>query len=321
MYKKGYSINDIIDKLDISISTIYKWFRENNVELFGNREQQPNRYDVYLDQVQDMIEKRYSQRDMAKELGVDRNVIRFLLKRHNLKTDPEIYKSEDEIRRMVKEYNPDFEYLGGYSGWQSKVTIRCNSCKSVFKKGSIQFQKKKAVCKRCLEIESKHGKQCDYITKTIKKKKMDRVIERNKLIRCFTDQLRNLHKCPTCDKLTIGKVYCSDKCKKRMNNRKKEMKRRHKIIVDKDITLEKLCKRDNGICYLCNKPVDWNDFKYEIRSGVKTFIQGNNYPNIEHVKPQAKGGVDSWENVKLAHMYCNAIKNDKIIGDGTPLWS
>ena len=314
MYKKGYSINDIIDKLDISTSTIYKWFRENNVELFGNREQKPNRYDVYLDQVKDMIEKRYSQRDMAKELGVDRNVIRFLLKRHNLKTKPKTQISAyEDVNKVVKEYNPDFEYISGYSGWRSKVTIKCNACGSVFKKGYIQFKLKKAVCGRCVEIESKHGKQCDYIINTIKQKKIEREKRKENLIKYFISQIKRLHKCPTCDELTIGRVYCSDKCKKRMNNRKKEMRRRHKIIIDKDITLEKLCKRDNGICYLCNKLVDWNDFKYEIRSGVKTFIQGNNYPNIEHVKPKAKGGVDSWENVKLAHMYCNAIKNDRII--------
>ena len=44
------------------------------------------------------------------------------------------------------------------------------------------------------------------------------------------------------------------------------------------------------------------------------FICGNNYPTIDHVIPLAKGGMHSWDNVRLAHHNCNSIKGDRLYG-------
>lgn len=78
-------------------------------------------------------------------------------------------------------------------------------------------------------------------------------------------------------------------------------------MVDKDITVEGLFRRDKGICYLCGRECSFDD--YVIRDGV--FIAGDWYPSIDHVIPLSKGGVHSWDNVKLAHRRCNLIKRDK----------
>ena len=77
-------------------------------------------------------------------------------------------------------------------------------------------------------------------------------------------------------------------------------------IIDNDITVEGLFERDKGICHLCGDKCNPKDF--EIRDGY--FIVGKNYPSIDHVKPRSKCGVHSWDNVKLAHHYCNTIKNN-----------
>jgi 5-methylcytosine-specific restriction endonuclease McrA len=79
-------------------------------------------------------------------------------------------------------------------------------------------------------------------------------------------------------------------------------------MVDKGITLEKLFRRDRGQCYICGGICDWNDFSIKDNA----FIAGQTYPSIDHVKPLAKGGEHSWDNVKLAHFVCNSLKSDKI---------
>ena len=79
-------------------------------------------------------------------------------------------------------------------------------------------------------------------------------------------------------------------------------------VGDRDITLEKLYNRDRGICALCGKPCDYED--YVFRGAV--FIAGNDYPSIDHIEPLSKGGSHTWENVQLAHKLCNSIKADKI---------
>ena len=107
-----------------------------------------------------------------------------------------------------------------------------------------------------------------------------------------------------------SKKYCSERCQKRLYDRKKDVKRDHRKRWrkhDKGITLDALYARDNGICYLCGKPCDYSDMS--INDGV--FIAGNMYPSIDHVKPLARGGTHTWDNVKLAHRICNSIKSDR----------
>ncbi|MDT2396282.1 HNH endonuclease [Enterococcus avium] len=34
---------------------------------------------------------------------------------------------------------------------------------------------------------------------------------------------------------------------------------------------------------------------------------------MDHVIPISKGGTHSWDNVRLAHRHCNAIKRDALL--------
>jgi hypothetical protein len=101
-----------------------------------------------------------------------------------------------------------------------------------------------------------------------------------------------------------SKFTCCDECKQ---NRLLERRIPKEQIVDADITVKALFKRDGGICYLCGKPCDFDDI-----DKAKNAI-GRNYPSIDHMIPVVRGGLHSWKNVKLAHVGCNASKGAKVI--------
>ena len=108
-------------------------------------------------------------------------------------------------------------------------------------------------------------------------------------------------------------LTCTPLCSKRRANRLQRLYNSNRLnesnIVDKDITLQKLFDKYEGICYLCGKECDFND-KVITEEGYT--IVGKNYPSIEHVIPISKNGLHSWDNVNLAHHYCNTLKSNKI---------
>lgn len=119
------------------------------------------------------------------------------------------------------------------------------------------------------------------------------------------------HPCPVCGKITDKPKYCSALCRRRANYITQNTRRRIKIqnaLVDDDITLYKLFNRDNGRCHICGGECNWNDHKYI----NKRFVPGSSYPTIDHVIPLAKGGMHSWDNVRLAHHSCNSTKGDRV---------
>ena len=111
-------------------------------------------------------------------------------------------------------------------------------------------------------------------------------------------------------------VTCSNQCSRKRTNRIKWERRQARLnehnTVDKDITLPVLYKRDGGICHICNEPCNYDDKQI---TSEGHFIAGKSYPSIDHVIPIAKGGKHSWDNVKLAHHRCNALKSDSLIDD------
>lgn len=108
-----------------------------------------------------------------------------------------------------------------------------------------------------------------------------------------------------------SKEYCSKECAIKYAHAKSKKRLSRCKVIEQGITLNKLYKKDNGICHICGKPCDYN---HCITGEHGTFIALDNYPSIDHVKPIARGGNHTWENVKLAHMRCNTLKGDAIQG-------
>jgi 5-methylcytosine-specific restriction endonuclease McrA len=79
--------------------------------------------------------------------------------------------------------------------------------------------------------------------------------------------------------------------------REKELRRRaaKRGAVISKVDLEFIWNRDNGVCYLCNQPIDPDDCHYD------------------HVIPLAKGGEHSTDNLRPTHSKCNLKKHAKLM--------
>ena len=230
-----------------------------------------------------------------------------------------------------------FTYVGGYSNAKAPITVKCRDCGKTFDR---QFHIFRDVvngtfgagceCPICREKRQRENKEQRTRQKEKARQNRKEQLERDaqkraqqkaeQLSRKSSEQLAKrlaTHVCKNCGKEFCqaitgynSETYCSEKCQKRFLNRGR-CEKRYKTLMerkhDKDISLEKLFKRDNGICYLCGNPCDWNDG--EDRDG--TFIAGGSYPSIDHVIPVSKGGTHTWKNIMLAHRSCNTAKRDR----------
>lgn len=222
-----------------------------------------------------------------------------------------------------------FVYVSGFEGSRSTITVRCPVCCKEFK---VQYHTVRDYINGTYNGESVSCKECrkENVERRRKEKLDEAIAQRLEAERVKRERLRQkefehrideekrlyaIHVCKNCGKryqlIETGYnsiVYCSEKCAKRYRNRTK-LDKRHRIIAqnthDNDITLEKLFKRDDGVCYLCGKTCRWDD---KITDDSGTVIALDSYPSIEHVIPISKGGLHVWGNVKLACRRCNSLK-------------
>lgn len=214
-----------------------------------------------------------------------------------------------------------WKYVNGFVDVDSQANFECLNCGHI---QSIPFQcfrqkQRTAIplCKVCQERKRKEEKEKRLIKQIEERldakeqKRINKLRARPKLKKVQRSLAFNI--CDTCGTTFLAsnnnRKYCSVRCCKTRKNQKHERRIKKEAIVDRDITIQKLYKRDSGICYLCGNVCDWSD-KEEING---TIICGDNYPSIDHVIPLARGGLHSWDNVKLAHRSCNTKKRDELI--------
>lgn len=164
---------------------------------------------------------------------------------------------------------------------------------------------------RCDTCKEKHDSQTYYE----RNKAIINIKQRKRRIANFKSEA--VH-CKNCGKLfhtsyCSNKHFCSDECRDRYNKHMNHLRQKKRLkgkIIDADITLEKVAKRDKYICQLCKHKVDPNDY-YKDKNG--NFVAGPDYPSIDHVVPLSQGGMHEWGNVQLAHCRCNSIKCDSLL--------
>lgn len=218
---------------------------------------------------------------------------------------------------FITENRPDWEYVSGFIGSDSFMTLKCKKCGAIVQKSAVTIRHKdrELICESCSELNKirkaeSHKKQ---IEENLQQKKISKMAAYSDK----ADEQMSFNQCVICNNLFFSVnnriKTCSERCHKTYANWQGKDKRLKKIkdrLVDKDISLINLYKRDKGICWICKGECDYKDYE-TTEDGY--FIVHDNYPSIDHVIPLAKGGEHSWDNVKLAHHRCNTLKSDKVV--------
>lgn len=240
------------------------------------------------------------------------------------------------IEKFNKKF-PNFEYISGYETYDSKIKVKCKTC------GHIQVRhannKSYMKCDNCVKLERNERLKAKEIKKVNRVRKENEYTETACVIcgKIFLRKGNNQKYCSDeCVKKANSKkvmhtkickecgkefetdhdktLYCSSKCSNKYRRKRNTLSKDRRLSlngkIDYSISLKKLYKRDKGICYICGKECNPKDIKMT-EEGY--YIAGEDYPSIDHVMPIAKGGKHTWDNIRLAHRHCNAVKNDKII--------
>lgn len=230
-----------------------------------------------------------------------------------------VINADDKVAPFINaRIKSTLEYAGNYTGCDGRADLRCKVCGEVFNRAMGSIRHGRVACPKCAKRKAdevravREEKERIKAAETEAKRKdlEERKAEQRK-IEAEKREARK-HPCIVCGTITDRPKYCCTACANKAANKTKEHRRRERIktqMVDKDITVEGLFRRDVGKCWLCGERCNFED--YTVRDG--NFIVGDWYPSIDHVIPLVKGGEHSWANVKLAHHRCNSIKHDKII--------
>ena len=185
---------------------------------------------------------------------------------------------------------------------KDNVTVKCKVCGGIFTRYSSSVVRMDCPC--CREYRARLKRlNADMVRTTRKLLK-----QRQKALDAMAERL---HKAVEKSK---RKAMADQhrKEKRRETDKIKELKRERRIknngAVDKDITLDKLFIRDNGVCSLCGGRCNYTD---SIVNEKGHFIVGDTYPSIDHILPLSKGGTHTWDNVQLAHFRCNTMKGNR----------
>jgi 5-methylcytosine-specific restriction endonuclease McrA len=102
--------------------------------------------------------------------------------------------------------------------------------------------------------------------------------------------------------------YCSTHCRQTEARHRRRLSKRRAVLIEKGISWKTVAKRDGLACHICGDDCDPEDYRYTNNH----FSAGITYPTVDHVYPLSKGGEHTWQNVKLAHLWCNSYKNAKV---------
>lgn len=314
LIKKGYTASEIASKTNSGINNVYRIAYTYDVCIA--RRWRKKITDEEKLNIRNYVSQGHSRKEAAKHFDIGYEKVKAICK-----GIPQQYinqygkKFQDEALTDIQSHTNNFVVVGEYKGHTKPIELQCKVCGHIIKRNVHQIKYSNDIeCPMCKEKAKAIAEQEKEKAKAEAKAKAQAKAQAKKLAREKLKQeqrKKKEHPCAVCGCMTIRPKYCSDKCAKKVINKNKEIKRRNAIkavMIDKDITLEALYKRDKGRCHICGMQCNYDDY---VMKG-NTFIAGNYYPSIDHVKPLAKGGKHSWINVRLAHRGCNSYKSDKM---------
>ena len=211
------------------------------------------------------------------------------------------------LRRFEEKFGGRLRYIAGYEHCDSNVRVQCLVCFNEYSLNAqvVRKKKKHRGCPHCRE--RKRQLEADLRIAKALEKRLASLMRRQAALQERKSKMRQ-YKCRVCRERFEDvryRAYCSSKCARKAENRRKEIARRMRMrangAVDLTITLERLIERDNGICKLCGGPVD-----------VGADPNSDWYPSVDHIIPLSRGGTHTWDNVHLDHRRCNTEKRDAL---------
>lgn len=213
---------------------------------------------------------------------------------------------KDKQRAFFAEKHPDWDLIDGWLFSDGFVEVRHNACgKTMHKSATTARSSTTLICTYCKEEAKKRKEEA----RQQKQEEKERAFWSQE----FKQSEISFSECAYCGAGFVSKnrsIYCSDECRKKGINRSHDKRIRKIVYRDTGINLKKLFSRDDGICWICGERCDYNDHSFDTNGN---FIVGPSYPSIDHVHPISKGGSHTWDNIRLAHHYCNTLKNDKVV--------
>lgn len=168
----------------------------------------------------------------------------------------------------------------------TKAPELCRSCRTAAR-GGLTTSEFRALSRRTIPVEA----QLRLMSEA-------RLAERDKTCECGRtfrgNALREL--CDGCRDQRRGH-------RERKKNARRQNRSGGRLYLDTGelITISALGDRDKWTCWLCNEFVNR--------------ALGNRdpwMPSFDHVQPISLGGMDSWDNLRLAHLICNTKRGNRV---------
>ena len=222
--------------------------------------------------------------------------------------------TDEQIAQKLIDNGTALKYAGEYKRGQY-VLLHCDECGCTMRYAASALFRH-VNCKQCKEIAKQARKQeIEARREADREAKAEAAAERKRIQEQERAAKIREVLCSVCGTLFTTsnplRATCSAECSRKRQNTLHSRKHDKRIPKDKRIDridLHDLFKRDDGVCHICGKQCNWNDYTVT----DTTIIAGNWYPSVDHIVPVSLGGSDSWDNVKLAHRICNSIRGNKI---------
>lgn len=289
----------------LSCGKTYKTEYEEKQEAFAARNAE----------IIQLLKDGISRSEIRKRYNISRDSLKWIVRQSgddSLKIDQAL--TAEQIAQKLIDNGLQFEYAGEYKRG-SHVLLRCKVCGEVVRYSYTAIFQKHLQCKECKRMEQEQRQQ------QAEKQKAEKAALREQARADAEKQKAMQHEarrreivCPVCGETFITykakQITCSPECGRKRANIRHTRRNDTRISKDKridKISLDVLFRRDSGVCHICGKQCDWNDYT---ETGT-AFIAGNLYPSVDHIVPVSLGGADAWGNVMLAHRICNSVRGNK----------
>ena len=167
-------------------------------------------------------------------------------------------RTEDYLKEVCSSIG--FEYVGGYTGSDGAIILKCPECGTKIKRRWNSVRRtargcqKTIICETCLEISKAEEEHRKNLEKKAQEQKQEQEREQKFWNQKFKQESFSF--CQKCGQLFIARKntkFCSRECLTANNNSRHKDKRlkRIKNVRREGVDLKKLYLRDNGVCWLC----------------------------------------------------------------------